>query len=578
MAWGSEGMDAWQGAGAAGPLALVEKQHRSPIGLTWGEVKLLVIAGVGFLMDAYDLFVVNVIYNIVLLVYYPAGTKNLDWGLDGGVFKASANLGNVIGQVGFGLLGDMFGRSAVYGKELLIVIVAVILIISAPDYLGKGVTYWIFAFRVFMGVGIGGDYPMSATIVSDRAYMKKRGALLGWIFSNQGWGNLSASLVAVVVIAAYKGPVLAGDYHKLSGAWRILQGVSLVPAFGVLYFRLTMVESTRFTQARAIQDNPDLIEKIGPIVGNDGDDDLVKADRKEPGSPDTEHLPNLENKAAGLTGMIGEKAHNEFSTYFSLRTPLGRKHAWALFGCAFTWFLVDITFYGINLNTTAILQSIGFTDGHGATAGAKTYSKLMKTATGNLIIVAAGFLPGYFFTIATVEIVGRRAIQMLGFAMNCLFLGILAGKFDTLKHQTAPFFVVFVFLQLFFNFGANATTFIIPAEAFPTRVRAGAHGLCAAIGKLGAILASLLFSRLSQPKGTPGYSGAIGTQNVFWIFFAISVLGLIITIIAVPETKGFDADEVDRQELAALAKGQELPAEMTKMTPDFFKFPVGSHA
>ncbi|KAE8209005.1 hypothetical protein CF327_g6958 [Tilletia walkeri] len=576
-AWGSDGMDAWQGAGAAGPLALVEKKHGRSFTLSRGEVKLLAIAGVGFLMDAYDLFVVNIMYTILLLVYYPVGTANFDWGLDGGVFKASANLGNVIGQIGFGVLGDMFGRSAVYGKELFIVIVAVILIISAPDYLGKGVTYWIFAFRVLMGVGIGGDYPMSATIVSDRAHMKKRGALLGLIFSNQGWGNLLASLVAVVVIAAYKGSVVAGDIHKLSGAWRILQGVSLVPAFGVLYFRLTMVESTRFTQARAIQDNPDLIEKTGPVVGNDGDDDLVKQDRKDAVSPDSDvRVPDLENKAAGLTGMIGEKPHNEFGAYFSLRTPLGRKHAWALFGCAFTWFLVDITFYGINLNTSAIIAAIGFSKGSG-TGNYAVWSKLMKTATGNLIIVAAGFLPGYFFTIALVEYTGRRFIQLLGFAMNALFLGILAGIYPTLKNQTGPFFVVFVFLQLFFNFGANATTFIVPAEVFPTRVRAAAHGLCAAIGKLGAILASLLFSRLSNPKGDPKHPGAIGIQNVFWIFFAISILGFIITFIAVPETKDFDADEVDRAELAALAKGQELPAEMTRMMPKF-SLPIGDRA
>ncbi|CAD6950880.1 unnamed protein product [Tilletia controversa] len=580
MSWGADGMDAWQGAGAAGPLALVEKRNRHSIGLSMGEVKLLAIAGVGFLMDAYDLFVINLINTIVLLAYYPTGTKNLDWGLDGGVFKASANLGNVIGQVGFGVLGDMFGRSAVYGKELFIVIFAVILIISAPDSLGSGVTYWIFGFRVLMGVGIGGDYPMSATIVSDRAHMKKRGILLGLIFSNQGWGNLLASLVGVVVIAAYKSAITAtpaGNFHKLSGAWRILQGVSLVPAFGVLYFRLTMVESTRFTQARAIQDNPDLIEKTGPVVGNDDADDLVKEDRKDLHSPDSEGLPpqNFENKVAGLTGMIGEKPHNEFGSYFSLRTPLGRKHAWALFGCAATWFLVDITFYGINLNSSDILTAIGFTNGYGATASEKAWSKLMKTATGNLIIVAAGFLPGYFFTVALVEVIGRRAIQLIGFAMNALFLAILAGKYDTLKTQTGPFFVVFVFLQFFFNFGANATTFIVPAEAFPTRVRAAAHGMCAAIGKLGAILASLLFSRLSRdPKVHPG---SLGTKNVFWIFVGISVLGFIITLIAVPETKNFDADEVDRQELAAAAKGQTLPAEMTRIMPSM-RIPIGNKA
>lgn len=49
-------------------------------------------------------------------------------------------------------------------------------------------------------------------------------------------------------------------------------------------------------------------------------------------------------------------------------------------------------------------------------------------------------------------------------------------------------------LQFFFNFGLNATTFIILAEVFPSRVRALAHGLSAAVGKFGATLSALLFN------------------------------------------------------------------------------------
>jgi MFS family permease len=70
------------------------------------------------------------------------------------VLKASANIGNVVGQLLFGFCGDAFGRSAVYGKELIIVIVAVIMIISVPDYLGGvGVTAWMTGFRFLMGIG-----------------------------------------------------------------------------------------------------------------------------------------------------------------------------------------------------------------------------------------------------------------------------------------------------------------------------------------------------------------------------------------------------------------------------------------
>lgn len=464
------------------------------------------------------------------LPQYPSSAKNIDWGLDGGVLKASANIGNIIGQVGFGFLGDTLGRSAVYGKELIIVIVSVILIISAPDYLGgHGITVWMTAFRILMGIGIGGDYPMSAAVVSDRAHLKKRGAMLAWIFSNQGWGNLAGGILAVIVIAGYESDVKANHLHKLSGAWRILQGLSLIPAFIALYFRLTLVESTRFTQARAIQDDPELLNKAsakGVVVGEiDSEEELAL----EKAGGDVQPMTNHTGDVAIGFGTIGQKPHNEFFAYFS-----EWRHLKKLIGCSLCWFLVDITFYGINLNQSFILSAINFTTG-------STYSKLIKTATGNLIITVAGFLPGYFFTVALVEPMGRKPIQMLGFAMNMLFLGILGGKFNTLRHQTGPFFAVFVFLQLFFNFGANATTFIIPAEAFPTRVRAGAHGLCAATGKVGAIISSLGFSALANK---------VGQEIVFWIFFAVSGAGLIITFLLVPETKNYDADEVDRQELA----------------------------
>ncbi|PWN47997.1 MFS general substrate transporter [Violaceomyces palustris] len=535
MAFGAD-LDGWSGQGG---LTLVEKKKAQTfLGVSWGEMKLLLIAGVGFLMDAWDLFIINLIYSIILVAYYPKGTKNIDWGLEGGVLKAAANIGNIVGQVFFGFCGDMFGRSAVYGKELVIVIVAVILQISAPDSIGgHGITIWLAVFRFIMGIGIGGDYPMSASVVSDRAHIRNRGFLLSWIFSNQGWGNLTGALFGVIVIAGYRHYVDSGDLHKLSGAWRILQGLTLVPAFITIYFRLTLVESTRFTQARRLQDDPELVGKInssnaaaaGSHSDSEEDEDVVKEKKLESTPPS---IASDENQAVGLGFKSIGKPKNEFIEYFS-----EWKHFKNLFGCAACWFLVDITFYGINLNQSSILAAIGFTTG-------TTWGKLMKTATGNLIITAAGFLPGYFITMFTIDIIGRKKIQLLGFTMNALFLGILAGRFNHLKNQTGPFFVVFVFLQLFFNFGANATTFIVPAEVFPTRVRATAHGVCAACGKCGAILSSLLFAHLASKT-------KVGNEGVFWIFFGVSVLGIIVTWFFVPETMGYDADEVDRQELAA---------------------------
>ena len=102
--------------------------------------------------------------------------------------------------------------------------------------------------------------------------------------------------------------------------------------------------------------------------------------------------------------------------------------------------------------------------------------------------------------------------------------------------------------QLFLNFGPNATTFIVPGELFPSRVRGFAHGLSAASGKLGAIMSGVLFNYLSQQK--------IGLPHTLWIFFACLVAGAGMTLL-IDETKGMDADARDFEEQMEAVRSKE---------------------
>ena len=106
-----------------------------------------------------------------------------------GLVNAAANMGNIIGQLSFGYLGDIYGRRFVYGNELIIGIFGLILLISLPNSIPTATlkSAWIFCWRFVLGIGIGGDYPISAAIVAERSHLKTRGQQLGWIFSNQGW-------------------------------------------------------------------------------------------------------------------------------------------------------------------------------------------------------------------------------------------------------------------------------------------------------------------------------------------------------------------------------------------------------
>ena len=131
----------------------------------------------------------------------------------------------------------------------------------------------------------------------------------------------------------------------------------------------------------------------------------------------------------------GASKWSAFGQYFS-----EWRHLKVLIGTASTWFLVDVAFYGINLNQSVLLGLIGFT------TGSTEYEVLLKNTYGNLIIAAAGYVPGYFLTIAFIEILGRKWIQIQGFLLTAIFFAILAGGFNHIG--TAGKFVLFALAQV----------------------------------------------------------------------------------------------------------------------------------
>ncbi|KAJ7339922.1 major facilitator superfamily domain-containing protein [Mycena albidolilacea] len=494
-------------------LADVEADSKPPFYLTYPEVKLLGIAGVGFFLDAYDLFVINPVAT--MLQYRLYGGHSLPAGLQG-FMKAGANIGSVIGQFAFGYLADALGRKAIYGKELMLIIFATIMSITTPtgSLSPDGCLIYLAIFRIILGIGVGGDYPMSASITSDRAVIRKRGTMLAYIFSNQGWGSLVGSLVTLVVLAAYKHVMNdEGKTSKVDGVWRIVVGVSLIPAFGTLYQRLHLPESDRFKEAQNQQQEGHAVE-MQLHHGNES----AEVAAKKAGLHDVHTVE-----------VVHKKAHfREFLEYFS-----EWRHAKMLIGTCMCWFLLDIAFYGINLNQNVVLQQIGF-DGKTGTP----WEKLFRISTGNIIVTVLGFVPGYYASVLLIEKLGRKWIQIQGFLLAALFLAILAAKFDTLSKPA--FIVCFSLLQFFFNFGANTTTYCYPAELFPTRFKAFAHGISAAAGKAGAIISALAFNSLSQ---------SIGTAKVLWIFVACCVAGAGFTLL-LPEVRARDPDEILAQEIA----------------------------
>lgn len=88
------------------------------------------------------------------------------------------------------------------------------------------------------------------------------------------------------------------------------------------------------------------------------------------------------------------------------------RHLKTLIGTASTWFLLDVAFYGTNLNQSVILSEIGYS------SGKDEFDMLRRNAIGNIILAVAGYVPGYFVTIYFIEKLGRRWIQIQGFLIT----------------------------------------------------------------------------------------------------------------------------------------------------------------
>ncbi|MBU2778835.1 MFS transporter, partial [Acidithiobacillus caldus] len=143
----------------------------------------------GFFTSAYDLFIIG-----TALVLIKA-----EWHLNAsevGLIGSISLIATFVGAYFFGILADKLGRKKVYGLEAILMTIGALLSAVAPN-----VTVLLIA-RVILGLGIGGDYPMSAVLMSEYANAKSRGRMVSLVFSAQAIGLVMGPVVALTLLAA----------------------------------------------------------------------------------------------------------------------------------------------------------------------------------------------------------------------------------------------------------------------------------------------------------------------------------------------------------------------------------------
>lgn len=224
-----------------------------------------------------------------------------------------------------------------------------------------------------------------------------------------------------------------------------------------------------------------------------------------------------------------------------------------------TWFFLDVSFYGFSLDNRGILADLWATapppplnaslpcwtssleNGTSAVPSWKEqgyplwvtdhtqpcnsmYSILIQQAKQYLLTVSIASIAGSACFIFAANRLPRRQWLTVSFCVLCVLFLCTGGVYYGVHHKEgAPATVAFVALCHFvFNFGANTLTFIIPAEIFPTAYRCTCHGISAAAGKLGSLVAVLIVYGINS-----GYTSSTRQGLIFLLFSFFMALGAI---------------------------------------------------
>ncbi|CAK9117905.1 unnamed protein product [Durusdinium trenchii] len=404
------------------------------------QMRATIIAAISNLSTAYNLVNVNLTNEIMENEFCNGAHCNASIAATSTACLAGA----IFGQLTFGYVGDWLGRGpALYLTMVMSTTGALVSAFAVPLNPRDPTSVFIFLSiaRFILGIGVGGVYPLAATVAAEGSSSSNRGRSVALVFSMQGVGQLLVPVVGMICLYTF-GDGMEHEKTKtvmnVKGlSWRLILGLGALPGILLMPFQRADSQAAR---------------------------------------PDTSQAPSM------------------------LQALSNRAYWRSILGCAGGWFLFDITFYGNSLFAPAILQDVFHVDTGSSTP--VIGSKLQNNLCWQLAILALLGLPGYYVSVCFMDRLGRKNIQIQGFGMMAMLYTILAAFLDGMEDLPALLLFVYGLTYFFSNFGPNSTTFILPSESFPQHVRSSLNGFCAAMGKTGAVVGSSMFKPLITAAGT----------------------------------------------------------------------------
>ncbi|HVC15311.1 MAG TPA: MFS transporter [Acidimicrobiales bacterium] len=462
------------------------------------HTRAIVTAGMGFFTDAYDLFIIGTATTMIARQWNLSSSET---GLVNSITLISAFVGAFV----FGRIADVLGRKKVYGLEAALMVGGAVASAFAPDLVA------LLIFRFVLGLGVGGDYPMSAVLMSEFSNRNNRGKLVGLVFSMQALGTVTGYVAGLALLGA---GVPSGI------AWRLLLGLGAIPAAAVIVLRRRMPESPRY---------------LAHVQGR-GSDAAAAASSFSDGTITAVAGPDGKGRRLSLWEFLSD-----------------RRYLTILLGTAGSWFLFDYAYYGNSVSAPLIVSGV---------LGAKASTDLIHVLALQLIVFTVAAVPGYFLAAFTMDRIGHRRLQLIGFPLMGLAF-LLIGVVPGITTAIVPFLILFGASYFFSEFGPNTTTFVLPCEVFPTSARTTGHGISAGFAKVGAFLGVYLL---------PIIKAHFSTAGAMRLFALFALAGTFLTLL-VPEGARRSLDDLSPEDVVASAEeivatsGPEVPADADGSRP-----------
>jgi len=316
--------------------------------------RLLILSGLGWMFDAMDVLMLSFLLTPI------RGEFKLD-ATGVGLVASATFVGMFIGAAAAGRLADRYGRRAVFTVTLVIFSIGSLLSALAPTF------ETLLAARIIAGLGLGGELPVAATLVSELSPRAQRGRMIVLLESFWAYGTILAGVVAITVVANY--------------GWRWGFAVGALPALYVAYLRRALPESPRFLAEKGRAPEADAV---------------VRRVERAGGGALLTLAPAVAPMRAGRTRLS-----ELFSGRYVRRTVM----LWIL------WFGVVLTYYGIFLWIPSILATRGLSE-----VRSNEFFFLSTLAQ----------VPGYFSAAWLVERIGRKptlVAYLLGSAGSAFMFG-----------------------------------------------------------------------------------------------------------------------------------------------------------